>query len=232
MLVDTGYPKDWRVVEAQLDVLLERGVPPVTWICPTHNEVAHAGNTGRLLRKFPQATVRGDIRDYHLYFPDLVDRFEGAAIGSELDLGGRRLVFEEATFKDLVTTLWLWDERERVLFTGDGFSYAHYHPVDRCGRTAEELDEAALPALTALFSHAAFYFTKHTDLAPLVERFERQLARLGPTTIAPGHGCPITDPAATVPKAIRGLRLGQELTIEQVFGAIAASQPPRIARPS
>ena len=147
-----------------------------------------------------------------------------------LDLGGRSLVFEEATFKDLVTTLWLWDEQERVLFTGDGFSYAHYHPADRCGRTAEELDEAALPALTALFSHAAFYFTKHADVEPLVELFERQLARLGPTAIAPGHGCPITDPAETVPKAIAGLRLDQELTLEEVVGAIAASQPPRSAR--
>jgi flavorubredoxin len=229
LIVDTGYPKDWRIVDGHLDGLVAGGLPPVAWICPTHNEVAHSGNLGRLLRKFPDATVRGDVRDYHLYFPGLEGRFEAASTGTELELGDRPVRFEEAVFKDLVTTMWLWDERERVLFTGDGFSYAHYHPPDHCGRTAEELDEVALPELTALFSHAAFYYTRYTDVEPIVERFGRLLERLGVETIAPGHGCPITDVERTVPKAIDGLRLGQELSIEEVFAGIASHQPARRA---
>jgi flavorubredoxin len=227
LIVDTGYPKDWRIVERHLDGLLADGLPPVAWICPTHNELAHSANLGRLLRKFPEATVRGDVRDYHLYFPELEDRFETAEIGTALELGGRRIVFEEAVFKDLVTTLWLWDEQQRVLFTGDGFSYAHYHPAEHCGQTAEEIGEAAMPELTALFSHAAFFYTRYLDLEPVIARFEEQLRRLGVETIAPAHGCPIVDPERTVPKAVEGLRLGQELSLEEVFAAIAARQPPR-----
>jgi flavorubredoxin len=230
LIVDTGFPKDWRIIDRHLDELLADGLPPVAWLCPTHSEVAHAGNLGRLLQKFPAATVRGDIRDYHLYYPGLEQRFEPARVGTALELGGRRIVFEEAPFKDLVTTLWLFDEQERVLFTGDGFSYAHYHPAEHCGSTAEELGDIAIPELTALFSYAAFYFTKYTDLAPIIERFERQLERLGARTIAPGHGCPITDLGRTVPKAVEGLRLGQELSLEEVFAAIAAHQPPRRPR--
>jgi flavorubredoxin len=222
-IVDTGYPKDWRTINRQLDELIEGGLPPIAWLCPTHNEVAHAGNLDRLLLKFPMARILADIRDYHVYYPRIAsDCFVNADVGTEVDLGGRLLRFEEATFKDLVTTLWVWDEQERVLFTGDGFSYAHYHPADHCGRTAEELGSIALPELTALFSHSAFHFTKFLEIEPLIERFEHQLARLGVCLLAPGHGCPTLDLAQIVPKAMAGLRLGQNVGREELFERIGA----------
>ena len=55
LLVDTGHPKDWASVERQLDELLASGAPPVRYLFPTHAEVPHSANLGRLLDKFPRA---------------------------------------------------------------------------------------------------------------------------------------------------------------------------------
>ena len=69
MIVDTGHPKDWASIEAQLDRLEAIGIPPIEYIFPTHAEVPHAANLGRLLNKYPDLIAVGDVRDYHLFFP-------------------------------------------------------------------------------------------------------------------------------------------------------------------
>jgi glyoxylase-like metal-dependent hydrolase (beta-lactamase superfamily II) len=74
LLVDTGHPKDWASVEGQLDRLHAAGVPSVKYFFPTHAEVPHAANLGRLFNKYPDAVAVGDIRDYHLFFPEFADR--------------------------------------------------------------------------------------------------------------------------------------------------------------
>jgi flavorubredoxin len=216
LVIDTGLAKDWRVVDRQLDELLATGIAPVTHLFPTHVEVAHASNLGRLLEKFPAARVYGDVRDYHLIFPEFEDRLVGMGVGDEVDLGGRTLLFLKAIFKDMVTSLWAWDEEARVLFTGDGFSYTHYHGADECGKTAEELPELPIPEFTAAFADAAFYWTRFTDLEPIISEVGDLLTRFPVELIAPAHGAPIVDPPTTVPKVYEGLRLGQTADIHVV----------------
>src|SRR3954453_238752 len=86
LIVDTGIPKDWRAIERQLDELLDDGLPPVSYFFPTHPELIHAANLGRLLVKFPDATVYARLRDcYHLIYPDFAGRIVGVESGDEID---------------------------------------------------------------------------------------------------------------------------------------------------
>jgi flavorubredoxin len=209
LLVDTAHPKDWPVVEQQLDEILGSGIPEVAYVFPTHSEVPHSANLGRLLEKFPSATACGDMRDYHLVFPEYEDRFIQVKSGDSLDLGGTSFLFMDAIVRDLVTSLWGYDTKRHVLFPGDGFAYMHQHATDECGKVAEELPELPVPEFTAIFAKHALYWTQFTNIEPHIRGLDALLGSEYPVdVIAPGHGCPITDPAATVPKVRDGMRLG------------------------
>lgn len=209
-VVDSGHMKDWRTIERQLDEVLARGAPPVRWLFPTHSETPHSNGMGRLLEKFPESVVWGDVRDYHLVFPEYVDRLVPARVGDETGLGGTRLVLLEAVVRDLVTSLWAYDTRSRTLFPGDGFAYVHHHEEGECGKTAEEIEGLPVPEYTAVFAEVALYWTRFTDVEPHIRRLDAVLGdpRFPVDVVAPGHGCPVVDPTVTAEKVKEGMRLG------------------------
>jgi flavorubredoxin len=208
LLVDTGHPKDWAMVRRQLDVMFAAGVPPLEWVFPTHPEVTHSGNLGRLLRRYPSARACGDMRDLPLIFPDVADRMDEMKIGDSVDLGDRRFIFVEAVFRDLVSTLWGFDEAERVLFSSDGLGFGHYHGEEHCGKFAEEIPDLPIPELTGIFLEYALYWTRLKDVEPQIQRlrklvFEDHQVRI----IAGAHGSPVTDPNLTMDRVEEGMRL-------------------------
>lgn len=206
VIVDTGPPKDWTVIEAQLNSLLSKGnVPPVRYLFPTHSEVPHAANLGRLLDRFPSAVVWGDVRDLHLHMPEHANRMLQASIGDTIDLGSKTFRAVSPVVRDLVTTLWGYDEESRVLFPADGFAYMHHHEAGECGKTAEELPDLPLPEFMRIFSHYALYWTRYTAMQQFVDRLRGLLREHPVDVIAPGHGSPITQPAVTMPRVEEGL---------------------------
>jgi len=210
LVVDTGHAKDWATLERQLDSLMATGIAPVRWIFPTHSEAPHSANTGRLLVKFPDAVVWGDVRDYHLSFPEHAERFVAATVGDGLDLGRTRIILGEAVIRDLVTSLWAYDTSSRTLFPGDGFAYMHHHEAGQCGLAAEEMPDLEIAEFTAIFAEYALYWTRFTDLSPYVRAMDDLLASTDcPVEIvAPGHGSPILEPRMTVEKIKLGMSLG------------------------
>jgi len=207
LLVDTGHPKDWVVVRTQLDALFEASVPPLKYIFPTHFEVTHSGNLGRLLRRFPEARAVGNIRDFELIFPDLAGRMDHKEVGDSVDLGARRFVFVDAVFKDLVSTLWGYDEKEQVLFSSDGLGFGHYHGDEHCGKFAEELPELPIPELTGIFLEYALYWTRLKDVEPHIERLRKLVFEDYPVRlIASAHGSPVSDPSTTMERIEGGMR--------------------------
>lgn len=209
MLVEGGFPHDLPVLEAQMEGLLAAGAPPVKYLFLTHQETPHAAGLAWFLDRFASARVCGDMHDYHLIFPDYVDRFLPMKIGDRLELGETQFVAMRAIIRDLHTTLWGFDTRSRALFPGDGFAYVHFHNARQCGHVAEEIPDLPLPEMTALFAELALHWTRYTDMTPyindLVECVERELR---PSVIGPTHGQPITDIARTFPKIVEGLQLG------------------------
>jgi flavorubredoxin len=127
-LWDGGTPLQWKSVSASLDSLL--GERQLDYVIPSHPEVAHCGNVNRLLDKYPEAELVGDIRDYALYYPDYVDRFRSIPAGSDLSLGDRNLTFVDAVIRDLPSSQWAYETTQQVLFVADGFGYSHQPPLN------------------------------------------------------------------------------------------------------
>jgi flavorubredoxin len=207
LLVETGSAQVLPETMSQLESILAGGVPPLRWILCTHQETPHSAGLGWLFERYPDVRVAGEVRDYHLYFPDYVERFVPLPIGAEIDLGGSSVRIYASVIRDLASTVWAFDTARRVLFPGDGFAYAHLHDADHCGQTAEEAAGLPIPEMTSLFAEAALYWTRFTDMRPYVERLDEFLdldvgdVRL----IAPTHGLPITDLEATMPEVRAGL---------------------------
>lgn len=210
LIVDSGLPADWAVIERQLDELEAAGVPPVTHLFPTHVEGAHAGNVGRLARRYPEAAIVGDVRDYHLIFPYAEHQLQPLRAGDEIDLGGSAFQLVEAVIRDVNTSLWGYDPARRTLFPGDGFAYMHVHRAGHCGHTAEEVPDLPFVAMSALMAEHALYWTRFTDVEPHIAALRELMRRYPCDIVAPGHGLPVTDPAATVPKIEQGLRFGAD----------------------
>jgi flavorubredoxin len=209
VIVDTGHPKDWAVLQTQVNGLLESGVASPTYIFPTHAEVPHAANLGRWLQQFPDAQVIGDVRDYHLFFPEAVGRLVALQEGDRIPLGGTDFVLKKAVIRDLVTSLWGFDTARGALFPGDGFAYMHEHLAGQCGKTAEEIPDLPIPELTAIFAQYALYWTRFTDLEPHIRELDELFTGAEPITlVAPSHGAPLLDPRRTVELIKAGLRLG------------------------
>jgi flavorubredoxin len=204
VLIDGGLPLDFDIAQEQLKQVLADG-PPLRYIWPTHQETPHAGCAGLFLEQYPDALLVGDTRDYHLIFPQFADRFRPLPIGGSLDLGGTEAQAISPIFYDVPGTQWVFDTRRRVLFSADGFAYAHLHLHDQCGRVAEEVSDLDIPQMTELFSEASLWWSRYHDMAPLVERLEDLVAELDVALVAPGHGLPITELARTFPKVVQGL---------------------------
>jgi flavorubredoxin len=207
VLVDTGHPKDWDAERAQLDKLFAQGVAPLRWVFPTHPEVTHCGNLGRLLDRYPEAQAIGDMRDLQLIFPRHVDRMVEKTPGDSIDLGGRRFVFVDAVFRDLPNSLWGYDAQEQVLFSGDGMGFGHYHGEEHCGKFVEEISDLPIGELTGQFLEYALYWSRMKSLEPKIARLNRLVEVDYPTRLIAGaHGSPVSDPEATMPRVRDGMR--------------------------
>lgn len=218
VVVEGGAPFDLDVIQTQLDQLLDDGLPPVRFLFPTHPETNHSSGVGDLLERFPYSVLIGDPTDFHLNFPQYLDRLSERAARVPIDLGGREFFWVPGIFRDLPSTRWGFDTGSRALFTGDGLAYAHYHNAGHCAHTAEEsiaeADSLDVQAMMRMFAEAAFYWTRYIDIDVFIDRLDALLEELDVKIIAPTHGLPIADVAALLPELHAGLRFGAEQTGE------------------
>jgi len=203
LLVDPGHPMDWHAIDSGLDDLL--GARPLDYVLPTHPEMPHSGNLGRLLAKYPDAQAVGDLRDFHLYYPGFVAQFATRPVGDVIDLGDMQFEIVDALIKDLPNSVWGYESTRRILYVADGFAYLHhpelgegehgpYHLPGECYSTVRELGQ--LPTLRAAswFTGFSLYWSRYTDNADAIFEQVRSLIATHPTDIiAPAHGSVIDD---------------------------------------
>lgn len=205
LMVDSGHPSHWSVIESQLDALL--GDRTLDYVFPTHLELPHTGNTPRLAQKYPECQIVGDVRDYHLYFPDLEHRLVHRRAGSELDLGDRTFSFIDAPLRDIPNTLWGHDDLSKIMFVADGFAYMHQHEADQCALYSTEYPEKLDPQRTVFVNEKALYWTKFIDVNPVFDRVKELLSLYETDTVAPAHGGLIPDVDEMLPIIEEGLNL-------------------------
>ncbi len=204
LLVDAGHPIHAAEIEAALDSFLDGR--PLDYIFPTHAEFPHFGLLPKWLRKFPGATVVGDVRDFPLYYPEEAHRFRSMTIGEAVDLGGRQLVFVPAIWCDLKDTLWGFDTKDRILFVADGFSLTHHHTPGHCGLKASELPTPAIETMQVL-NELALQWTRYTDSTMTFRQLDTLFEILQPRLIAPAHGSVVDRPEIMLPLIKRGMEV-------------------------
>lgn len=202
MLVDTGNPSSWPIISAKLDELLGEGT--LDYVFPTHPELPHTGNLPRLVQKYPNVQIVGDVRDYHLFYPQIEPNLQARVPGDRIDLGGGYdFVVVEALIRDLPNTQWGFVPRAGVLFTADGFCYMHRPELDdedpvhlpgECGLVTTELAGPVTVENAAFFTGSALYWARFANDADRVyDRVLRLVEELGVATVAPTHGNVITN---------------------------------------
>ena len=210
LMLDTGHYGLWYSLEGQLDAMLQGR--PLDYVFLSHPEIPHTGNLGRLLAKYPGCKAIGDVRDYHLFHPEVaLDRLVMAKHGDRLDLGDREVVFLDAIWKDLSGTMWTWDAKLKMLFTVDLFGYIHHRDENVCGTMLHEMS----PGLaTAVSDRPALPFTgmRQRDQKARVAAFRNLLQSYPPEIITSGHSGPIMGPIL-------------QPTIEKLLHAVATSGP-------
>jgi flavorubredoxin len=209
LLVDTGLPGRFSLLEEQLEQIIGGGRAPLRYMFGTHWEPPHGGGTAMVLERFPDARYCGDTTDFELMYPGFADRVTPLEIGEHIDLGGREFVAHPAVFCDGRSTRWGFDTATRTLFSADGLAYGHMHAAGQCARTAEEVGEDLdVPRMTAQFADAAFYWTRFVDPSPFIDDLDRFVRELGVELICPAHGLPVSQPLTTLPRVHEGIRLG------------------------
>lgn len=225
LLFDTCQPENWSAQERQLDAVL--GDRPLDYVMPSHQEIGHAANTERLLRKYPGAVITGDVRDYHLYIADAAERSRPALRGSAIDLGGGyRIRVLDAPVKDHPATVWAYEEREQVLFCADAFGFVHsprlrgartadvevpgMHSPGECALLTSELGALGTPPTpedVAFATRGALYWSRYADVGPFLERVRQLLDTHPVRLLAPSHGNVIDDIETVVPVIEEAYRL-------------------------
>lgn len=203
LMFDTAPPGAWPKVDQDLDQVL--GNRPLDYIVPSHAEIPHAGSLGRVVEKYPDVTILGDLRDFHLYFPDEVHRMHPVPHGTEVDLGGGyRFAVLDAVIEDLPTTVWGYEHSQQVLFPVDALGYGHLpqisddvdEPLHRPGECALLTSELHHPPALDLATHltkSSLFWSRFVDIGPYFERFDALLERYPARLLAPAHGSVVDD---------------------------------------
>jgi hypothetical protein len=214
LLVDTGYVQNFQELSKQVDQCLAGR--RLDYIMPTHPELPHSGSLGLFLERYPDSVAIGDMRDYHLYYPDVVHRLNDIPLEEAIDLGGAysfRTV--EPILKDLPNTRWGCERSQRVLFVADGFAHIHrpelfgdvadIHLPGECGRLSAEGDEFPTVSQIQHYTSFAFYWSRYRDDSEdLFSRFEELVRRYDALILAPSHGNPILDLKRVISSAREG----------------------------
>lgn len=217
--VDTGTT---HTVPHLLAVLSALGLSPesVDYVIPTHVHLDHAGGSGELMRRCPNATLivhpkgaphliepsrlaagaaevyghEAFVRDFGALVPVPAERVVAAEDGHVVDLAGRPLVFVDtpghANHHGCV-----WDERSRGFFTGDTFGISY-----------RELDTAAGPFLFAPTTPVAF------DPKAWLESLDKLMAR-APRAMYLTHYCRVEHPERLVDGLRHSIRALADLAL-------------------
>ena len=203
LLYDTAPPSMWGDMDRDLDRIL--GGRPLDYVVPSHPEIPHAGNLHRLMDKYPDMIVTGDLRDYHLYYPDYENRLKPVPHGTTIELGGGyRFTLLDAIIEDLPNTVWAYEHKRQVLFPVDALGYGHLpqkaefpdeplHRAGECALLSSELRASPDLKLATHLTQSSLFWSRYVEITPYLERMAELLQKYPTRLIAPAHGSVIDD---------------------------------------
>lgn len=193
MLIDTGHARDGEnIIRHVRSIVGER----LTHVFPTHEEYPHAGNLAALMAAFPKAQVVGEVRNFHLYYPEAAQagRFTQMQAGEQVDLGNRCITILPAVVHDLPATYWAYDDLAQIMFVSDGFGYSHTEE-EHCTLLSGELPFKPGLDDTRMVLDLALYWTRFADKRAIIADMQALLEKYPTRLVAPAHGNVVTNVA-------------------------------------
>lgn len=191
LLFDTLSPAGGDLITGALEEIL--GDRPLDFLAISHPDVPHAGNTARILRRYPTARLvaprAGETHPlYHLGDAMLVGPDD------EIDLGGLVVRFPEATFLDAALHTWMTEETTKSLFSVDWLGFPHME--GECLTCVDELEgEIDVSRLEAFHSRVLFWF-QYVDIEKVRAATNRLRREFEGYRLFPAHGLPIRESQA------------------------------------
>lgn len=188
LLFDTLSPAGGDQILAELGDLLDG--EGLDYLVVSHPDVPHAGNTARILRAHPDATlVAPAVGSVHALY-HLEDALK-VGPGDELDLGGPVVRFREATFVDAPMSIWMSELRTGTLFPVDWLGFPHMG--GECGRFADELERAVSLSRLIEFHGRVMFWYAYVDVGKVQAEIDRMVESLDVSVLAPAHGLVIRE---------------------------------------
>jgi flavorubredoxin len=191
LLFDTLSPASSEQIIAELRHIL--GDRPLDYLVVSHTDTPHAGNTFKIQREYPQTRLvaprYGDAHElYHL--EDALKVGEGDVI----DLGGFVLKFHEATFLDAPISVWMTEEKTRMLLPVDWIGMPHMD--GECLKCVDELDAVVDVDRLLQFHGRVFFWLQYVNASKIIAEIDRINRHFNPSIIAPAHGLVIRQDAS------------------------------------
>lgn len=185
ILFDTLSPAASDQILDELDDLLDDGLD---YLAVSHPDVPHAGNTRRILERYPECTLIAPRYGtaHELYHLDDAIR---VGAGDSLDLGRYTVDFHEATFPDAALHMWVSERETETLFTVDWFGFPHRADEDM--HFVEEFDHPLDADRLVQFHGRVMFWYHYVDVPKVQREIQRVIRDYDPEIVAPAHGNPV-----------------------------------------
>lgn len=187
LLFDTLSPAMSDEIFEAVDALVDDGLD---YLAVSHPDVPHAGNTVRLLERYPDCTLvaprYGKAHElYHL------DGSVKVGEGDAIELGRYTVDFHEATFPDAALHMWMSERETGTLFPVDWFGFPHR--ADECDRFVEAFDHPLDVDRLVQFHGRVMFWYQYVDVPKVQAEIRRVIETHDPEIVAPAHGNPLRD---------------------------------------
>jgi flavorubredoxin len=198
LLFDTLSPASGDEILAEIDAVLDGR--KLDYLVVSHPDVPHAGNTTKILREYPDATLVAPEygNGHHLYH---LDDAQLVGEGDTIDLGRFVVEFHEATFLDSPVSLWMSERTTETLFPVDWLGFPHHE--DEQLQLLNEVDTPVTIDRLVEFHGRVIFWYHYVELPKVLDEIDRLIDQLDPEMIAPAHGLVITDDAIEYMKRMK-----------------------------
>jgi len=185
VLVDTGSFNDRGVIKKQVDEIT--GEDKLTAAIVSHADLPHSGNAEYFLDEYNDIELIASSKS-----PEIVGLPSSATtceVGGSLTIAGRDFSFLSPPLSDLQHSMWIYDEENEMLFSGDGFG--NYHTNGQQNLLYSEMRSTLTAQQIAAFHQDHLRWMKYVEPKSLRADLEPILLDKGTDYIAPIHGNPI-----------------------------------------
>lgn len=189
LLYDTLPPThDDQIIEDVTDILEGE---QLDYLLLSHPENPHAGNTFRILDKFPDAKLvaaNSPSKTHELYY--LGDAIK-VDPGDYIDLGSHVVEFVEPYFLDHELHTWAFERSTKTLFTVDfiGFRLMHSEQL----KFVDEVEKDLTPERIYSHNGSVFYWWQFVDTEKTDRAIEHMISEYEPNHVASSHCIPIRE---------------------------------------